>query len=108
MNYRRDAALPLRPHRRRARLGLATMRASTLEAPLLRGCVVVMILQMAVGLIGAAFHVDANLGHSAMSSFRDRFVFGAPAFAPLLFANLALLALIGLWATVSSASASRA
>lgn len=66
---------------------------------LVRACVVVLGLQVAVALGGAALHVNANLHASAMTSFRDRFVFGAPAFAPLLFANLAVLALIGLWAS---------
>ncbi len=30
-------------------------------------------------------------------SIRDNFIYGAPVFAPLLFANLAILALIGIW-----------
>ncbi len=80
-------------------LALALVRAPKRMSPELhRACTIVMLLQMAIGLLGAGLHVDANLHHSAMTAMRDRFVFGAPAFAPLLFANLALLALIGLWA----------
>jgi hypothetical protein len=33
-----------------------------------------------------------------VAPFGQRFVFGAPAFAPLLFADLAILAALGLWA----------
>ena len=66
---------------------------------LFRACVVVMAGEILVGLVGAALHAEANLRHSAMTTMRDWFVFGAPAFAPLLFANLALLSLLGLWAT---------
>lgn len=79
-------------------LGFAVARAPTFGPVLDRACVVVMVLEIAVGLAGFALHVEANLGPHAMTSLRDRFVFGAPAFAPLLFANLALLALIGFWA----------
>jgi hypothetical protein len=57
----------------------------------------VMLLQVAIGVTGFGLHVAANLRETA-ASFVDRFVFGAPAFAPMLFADLALLALIGLWA----------
>lgn len=74
---------------------------------LLRGTVAAMVLQMGIGVLGAALHVHANAHHASMTSLRDRYVFGAPAFAPLLFANIALLALIGLWALVSSEGAPR-
>jgi hypothetical protein len=54
-------------------------------------CAVVMALEVFVGLLGAAFQVTANM-HGAAESWYDRLVFGAPVFAPLLFCNLALLA----------------
>jgi hypothetical protein len=76
---------------------LALVRSRSPLAPaFVRVCSVVMSVEIIIGLVGAVLHVDANL-HSAMTSVRDRFVYGAPAFAPLLFANLALLAMIGLW-----------
>lgn len=59
--------------------------------------VAVMALQLVVGAAGFVLHVWADLHRSAVSTL-ERFVFGAPPFAPLLFANLALLATIGLWA----------
>lgn len=78
-------------------LAVVVAKAPSPPSSLVRACMVVMVLEMLVGGVGAALHVQANL-RSAMATTRDRFVFGAPAFAPLLFANLALLALIGLWA----------
>lgn len=82
------------------------LTASGQRDPLFRRAIVgVMAVQVAVGVLGAVLHTEANLRHSAMSSFQDRFVFGAPAFAPLLCANLALLALIGVWATAARAEA---
>jgi hypothetical protein len=60
-------------------------------------CVVVMLIQAAVGITGFILHVRANIYAPGPTLF-DRFVFGAPAFAPMLFPDLVLLALIGLWA----------
>jgi hypothetical protein len=60
-------------------------------------CAVVMVLQALVGILGFGFHVAANLkGPSA--DMVQNFIDGAPAFAPLLFPNLMVLALIALWA----------
>jgi len=55
-----------------------------------------MALQAVVGVLGFFFHVRADVGGRADELF-DNLVYGAPVFAPLLFANLALLAAIGLW-----------
>jgi hypothetical protein len=60
-------------------------------------CGGVLALQVVVGLLGFWLHVQANL-HSEGSNLWYKFVYGAPAFAPLLFPNIALLAAIGLWA----------
>jgi hypothetical protein len=59
-------------------------------------CVGVMVVQVAVGLLGFYYHTVANLRGPSASRF-DNFVYGAPAMAPLLFPNLALLVFIGLW-----------
>ena len=64
--------------------------------PLLGLCAWVMAAQGVVGGLGAAYHVAANL--TRPGAIWEKFLYGAPAFAPLLFANLAILALIGLWA----------
>jgi hypothetical protein len=79
-------------------LSLAILQSPRVSPTLLRACLAVMVIEMAIGFVGAALHVEADLHRSVMTSLRDRFVFGTPAFAPLLFANLALLAIIGLWA----------
>jgi len=63
----------------------------------LRACAAMMLLQIFVGVLGWYYHF-CGIRNSRMESLWDRIVYGAPAFAPLLFANLALLALIGLWA----------
>jgi hypothetical protein len=55
----------------------------------------VMVVQMVVGMYGFWLHLEADL--EASGELWDRFVHGAPIFAPLLFPNLAVLAGIGLW-----------
>jgi len=59
-------------------------------------CAAVMLAQVAVGLLGFYYHTAANLRGPSASRF-DNFVYGAPAMAPLLFPNLALLAFISLY-----------
>jgi hypothetical protein len=60
-------------------------------------CGALMIVQGAVGLLGFYYHVAADL-HGPSPSRMDDFIYGAPAMAPLLFPNLALLTVIGLLA----------
>jgi len=57
----------------------------------------VLGMQAVVGVVGFVLHATADLGHRALP-FGQRFVFGAPAFAPFLFTDLAVLAALGLWA----------
>jgi hypothetical protein len=71
---------------------------------LLRICLGVLALEALVGVVGFALHVSANFHHPA-ASLADRFIFGAPAFAPLLFVDLALLAALGIWALLRPATA---
>jgi hypothetical protein len=57
--------------------------------------VATMLALILVGLLGAWFHVQSNL--TAQGSFvGERFLRGAPALAPLLFANMGALGLIAL------------
>jgi hypothetical protein len=58
---------------------------------------VMMGVQIAVGLLGFYFHARGNLARPAESAW-ERFIDGAPVFAPLLFVDLAVLAVLGLWA----------
>jgi hypothetical protein len=63
---------------------------------MLRIALGVCALEAVVGAAGFALHVAANVRRPS-PTWEARFVHGAPAFAPLLFANLALLAAIALW-----------
>jgi len=82
-------------------IGFLSMAIVSPSPTLTRTSMVMMAIEVVVGVSGFVLHVQANFGHGT-ASFVDRFVFGAPAFAPLLFANVALLACIGLWATQAS------
>lgn len=62
----------------------------------LRIVAAVLILQVVVGMAGFYFHLVADINGLSSSLF-DNFIHGAPVFAPLLFVDLALLAMIGLW-----------
>lgn len=62
-------------------------------------CLVVMMGQAFVGVLGFWFHMRANLVEPGHNVF-DKLVNGAPPMAPLLFPNLVGLALIGLWALI--------
>lgn len=61
----------------------------------LRWCGWVMLLQASVGVLGFVLHGLADL-HGTGPTLFDRVVYGAPIFAPLLFADLVILALIGI------------
>ena len=65
------------------------------SAAYFRVCFGVLVLQAMVGLLGFWFHVAADVNGLSASLF-ENFVHGAPAFAPLLFVDLAFLAAIGL------------
>lgn len=56
----------------------------------------VMAAMAVVGLLGAVFHVQADLGHEAHGELLDRLRYGAPVFAPLLFVDLAALGVLGM------------
>lgn len=79
-------------------IGFLLVRLARPDAMSLRACLGVMLVQVVVGVAGLVLHVAADLQRSA-APMVDRFVFGAPPFAPMLFADMALLAAIGLWAS---------
>lgn len=60
-------------------------------------CLVVMVMQGLVGVVGFWFHMRANLIEPGHDLF-EKLINGAPPMAPLLFPNLVGLAFIGLWA----------
>ena len=62
----------------------------------LRVAAAVLALQVGVGVAGFYFHAVADISGLSSSLF-ENFIHGAPVFAPLLFVDLVLLAMIGLW-----------
>jgi hypothetical protein len=69
--------------------------AFTRSRRFLVGCLWLQLAQALVGGLGFALHLSADVAHRI--ALRDHLVYGAPIFAPLLFADLAALASIGLW-----------
>ncbi len=63
--------------------------------PFLRLCIGLMIVEIVVAVAGWLLHLAAIL-QSPMNDVWERLLYSAPLFAPLLFADLALLACIGL------------
>lgn len=62
----------------------------------LKICLVLMGLEAVIGILGFSLHLKADL-EGATSHVLDSVIYGAPILAPLLFANIAVLAGIGLW-----------
>lgn len=67
-----------------------------IDRPMLFYCAMLLVLQFATGVLGFGLHVRANL-HGESDRILQSFLYGAPAFAPLLLSNLSLLAALGLW-----------
>jgi hypothetical protein len=59
-------------------------------------CAAILLLEAAVGLWGFFLHARANLAGPSVHAL-ENFVYGAPPMAPLLFPNLMVLGIIGLW-----------
>ncbi len=64
--------------------------------PFLRVTLTLMAVEALVGLTGSGLHLVANLKAMQTESTWDAFIYGAPVFAPLLFADLAALAALGI------------
>ena len=75
---------------------LMTTLLQPIYPPFLKVCVVILIINGFVGLLGFFLHLLVDL-RSAELSIRDKFIYGAPVFAPLLFVDLALLGMLGIW-----------
>ena len=59
-------------------------------------CAGVLVAEAGVGVWGFVLHAAANL-HGPSTQAMKNFTFGAAPFAPLLFPNLVMLGMIGLW-----------
>ena len=75
---------------------LATLFFLPRHSYFLKFCVVVLGINFIVGIAGFFFHIGAGLQVAAVNRI-DGFLYGAPVFAPLLFPNLSLLAMLGIW-----------
>lgn len=75
-------------------LFMAVMRSD--DPTLLKTTLGLLGLEALVGVMGFLLHASANMERPG-ADLLDRFIFGAPVFAPLLFANLALLGALGIW-----------
>jgi hypothetical protein len=71
------------------------------RAAYLRLCAWVLAVQAVVGLVGFALHSASVLRQPGATLF-ERILSGAPPMAPLLFPNLVVLGLIGLWVLAKS------
>ncbi len=56
----------------------------------------VFLLQIITGVLGFYLHFKANV-HGNPQNLFESFIYGAPIFAPLLFSDLAVLALLGVY-----------
>lgn len=59
-------------------------------------CAAILVLEAGVGLWGFVLHAMGNLRGPSIHPL-DNFIYGAPPMAPLLFPNLMVLGIIGLW-----------
>ncbi len=73
------------------------------DRALVRATLVVLAVQVPVGVAGFILHLAGDARRPG--TWTDRLLHGAPVFAPLLFADLALLAAIGLWLRSSARAA---
>jgi len=59
-------------------------------------CGIVLLLEAAIGGWGFILHASGNLRGPSIHAF-ENFIYGAPPMAPLLFPNLMVLGMIGMW-----------
>ena len=65
-----------------------------------RFCIIVLVINFIVGVAGFFLHLTADLQAPGVTQI-DKFLYGAPIFAPLLFPNLSILAVLGVWTMFS-------
>ena len=83
-------------------VGFLTVALIERHRSFLRVCIAVLGLQLVVGVGGFYLHLVADINGLSSSMF-ENFVHGAPVFAPLLFVDLVLLAMIGVWDVITAA-----
>lgn len=75
---------------------LAVPLVMRVARPYIDLCAAILVLESGVGIWGFLLHAMANLRGPSVHAF-DNFIYGAPPMAPLLFPNLMVLGIIGLW-----------
>ena len=80
---------------------LVTLLFRTHQRFFFKFCGVVLGINFIVGIVGFIFHFSANLQLPAVEQI-DKFLYGPPLFAPLLFPNLSVLAILGIWKLASN------
>ena len=75
---------------------LVTVLLQPINLPFLKVCVAILIVNGLVGIFGFYLHLSVDL-QSAELNMGDKLIYGPPLFAPLLFADLALLGMLGIW-----------
>lgn len=75
---------------------LAVPLLMRISRPFIDLCATVLVLEAAIGLWGFVLHASGNLRGPSVHPF-ENFIYGAPPMAPLLFPNLMVLGIIGLW-----------
>lgn len=75
---------------------LTSIFITTVTRAFLWLCTAILAVQAVVGVLGFVLHSAANL-HGPAANLWTNFIHGAPPLAPLLFPNLVLLCLIGMW-----------
>lgn len=80
---------------------------STRSRLFLVGCLWIQLVESMVGVAGFGLHVWSNISEP-VAPLRERIIYGAPLFAPLLFTDLAALAALGLVLRIRHLSAGEA
>ena len=75
---------------------LMTALLQSINFPFLKVCIAILIVNSFVGIFGFYLHLSVDL-QSAELTMRDKLIYGPPLFAPLLFTDLALLGMLGIW-----------
>ena len=87
---------------------LVVLLVSRPQPPTFRFAYGVLALNVVVGLLGFVLHIAPLWTEPSDASLWNQIVFGAPVFAPLLFVDLAVLSVLGVWSLHEAVEASEA
>ena len=75
---------------------LITVLLESIKLRFLKVCAAILMVNGLIGVLGFYLHLSVNLQHAGLN-IKEQLIHGAPVFAPLLFTDLALLGLLGIW-----------